>query len=478
MKPVEELGLDCASCSESGKLPPLKFKSLSELIMARRRKRKTLPTESFRIKIESLSHDGRGIAHHPDGKTIFIDTALPEEDIDYIYTNQRAKFDEGRCVKVHQPSPERATPECEFFGLCGGCSMQHLSAAAQIEHKQSILLEQLQHFGGTAAEEILPPMLDTQWGYRRKARLGVKYVHKKQTVLVGFREKRSSFIADINHCPILDERVEKLIMPLRELLSSMICKEGIPQIEVACGDNQVALVFRHLQSLSKLDKQALNDFAELHLVEIYLQSAGPASVEKLVPDDANERLSYKLEAFDVELLFHPMDFTQVNAGINRKMLSLAIELLDIQSEDRILDLFCGLGNFSLPIARHAAEVIAVEGDERMVIRGRENAEHNKLDNIKFFAANLAGEFYNEPWANQGFDKLLIDPPRSGAYEIVQHLAVFGAKRIVYVSCNPATLARDASVLVEQGYTMKKAGVMDMFPQTAHVESIALFLKEN
>jgi 23S rRNA (uracil1939-C5)-methyltransferase len=444
--------------------------------MSRRRQRKKLPTESFKITIESLSHDGRGIAHHPDGKTIFIDAALPGEEVEYVYTNQRSKFDEGRCVNVLTASKERVTPTCEFFGLCGGCSMQHMSSDGQIEHKQSILLEQLQHFGKTQAEVVMPPMKDEQWGYRRKARLGVKYVYKKDTVMVGFREKRNSFLADINNCSVLDPRVAELIMPLRVLIYGLIAREGIPQIEVACGDESVALVFRHLQSLSNVDKQALIEFASKYKLDIYLQSGGPSTVEKLYPEDDNARLSYQLEEFDLEMQFHPMDFTQVNAGINRKMLHLAIDLLDIQPEDKVLDLFCGLGNFTLPIARHASKVTAVEGDESMVLRGRENAVHNNIDNIDFFAANLAGEFYNEPWATEGFDKLLIDPPRSGAYEICEHLSAFGAKRIVYVSCNPATLARDASVLIEQGYVMQKTGVMDMFPQTSHVESIAVFLK--
>jgi len=445
--------------------------------MARRRRRKTLPTETFNILIESLSHDGRGVAHQKDGKTIFVDAALDGEDVDYVLTNQRAKFDEGKCVNVNKASPKRVEPQCEFFGLCGGCSMQHLSSEAQIEHKQSILLEQLQHFGNTEAERLLQPMTDSPWGYRRKARLGVKYVHKKETALVGFREKQSSFIADILNCAILDPRVARLIVPLREMISKLVTRERIPQIEVACGDDSVALVFRHLQTLPKVDKQVLIDFSKEQNIELYLQSGGPRTVNKLYPEDTGDRLSYQLEDFSLEMLFHPMDFTQVNAGINKKMINLAVELLDPGPEDHILDLFCGLGNFSLPIASRGAQVSAVEGDESMVIRGRENAKHNKLENIEFFAANLAGEFYNESWAKMGFDKLLIDPPRSGAYEIVQHVPKFNASRIVYVSCNPATLARDADVLIKQGYTMKTAGVMDMFPHTAHVESIALFEKE-
>ncbi len=444
--------------------------------MARRRRRKSLPTETFSISIESLSHDGRGVAHHADGKTIFIDAALPGEEVSYVYRNQRAKFDEGKCVDVIKASPQRVEPHCEYFGVCGGCSMQHLSSEAQVEHKQTILMEQLQHFGKTNAEELLLPMRDKSWGYRRKARLGVKYVQKKASVLVGFREKQSAFIADITHCAILDPRVARLIIPLRELIFELVTREQIPQIEVACGDESVALVFRHLMSLPKVDIQALTDFSRKENVEIFLQSGGPQTVKKLYPDDFIERLSYKLEDFSVEILFHPMDFTQVNAAINKKMINLAVKLLDPQPQDHILDLFCGLGNFSLPIASCGAQVSAVEGDESMVIRGRENARHNNLENIEFFAANLADEFYNESWARKGFDKLLIDPPRSGAYEIVQHVPKFNAHRIVYVSCNPATLARDAEVLIKQGYRLEKTGVMDMFPHTAHVESIAIFEK--
>ncbi len=445
--------------------------------MARRRKRNPLPTQSFNIKIESLSHEGRGIAHLDDGKIIFIDGALPGEDIKFMFSNRRSKFDEGRCVEVIEASSNRVQPECEFYANCGGCSMQHMSSKAQIEHKQSILIELFQHVGSMNIEHVLPSMQDEPWAYRRKARLGVKYVHKKETVLVGFRERQRSFLAEISECKILDVRVSKLIMPLRELIAGLIAKESIAQIEVACGDKQVALVFRHLQSLSKQDKKVLIDFAIKQQIELYLQSAGPSSVEKLYPDDGISRLSYKIDEFDLEMLFHPMDFTQVNAGINQKMLSRAMQMLSPQKGERILDLFCGLGNFSLPIARAGAEVIAVEGDEMMVSRGEENARHNNLSNVEFFAANLATDFTHAAWAKEKFDKILIDPPRSGAYEVVQYISNFGAEKILYVSCNPATLARDAKVLIDKGYVLSEAGVMDMFPQTAHVESIALFTKK-
>lgn len=450
--------------------------------MARRRK-KVLPTEAYEITIESLSHEGRGIAHRPDGKVIFIDAALPEERIKFVYSNRRAKFDEGRCVEILQASEQRVQAECEHYAICGGCTLQHLSSDAQIQHKQSILVELFKHVAETDLINLLPVMQDASWGYRRKARLGVKYVYKKESVLVGFREKRSSFIADIQDCKILDERVACLINPLRDFITTLVAREGIPQIEVACGDQRIALVFRHLQSLSKLDKQAFIDFSKKHDLDVYLQSGGPSTVEKLysedsLPEEKLERLSYRLEEFNLEMLFHPMDFTQVNAGINKKMLSLAMELLNPAKDEKILDLFCGLGNFSLPIAKLGAEVVAVEGDQMMVRRGTENANHNGLENIKFYAANLAADFTKESWAQQKFDKILIDPPRSGAFEIVQHIANFGAKSVLYISCNPATLARDAKVLFDKGYEIMHAGVMDMFPQTAHVESIALFRLKN
>ncbi len=441
--------------------------------MARRR-RKKLPSEPVEVSIHGLAHDGRGVGKLAAGKTVFVDMALPGETVTMQYTNSRSQFDEGRTISVSQPAPERVEPHCAHFGICGGCSMQHMSHDSQIEYKQATLLELLSHETNGAEFDVLEPLQAEQWHYRRKARLGVKYVHKKQTVLVGFREKRSSFITEISDCPILDPRVAKLIIPLKSFLTELEARNTIPQIEVACGDDEVALVFRHLEPLSSSDLSALSEFARTHEFHLYLQSGGPKTVVKVVPEDDLLRCQYRLPEFDLAMRFHPMDFTQVNAQLNRVMIERAMTLLDPQPQETILDLFCGLGNFSLPIARSGARVVAVEGDSEMVDRGYENAQLNGVTNVEFFAADLTQEFAGMPWARETFDKILIDPPRSGALEIVSKITRFAARRIVYVSCNPITLARDSKVLVENGYKLVSAGIMDMFPHTAHVESIALF----
>jgi len=441
-----------------------------------RRRRQKLPKEPVKLTINALGHDGRGIGQLESGKTVFVDMTLPGEEVMFQYTNKRSTFDEGRCTEVLTASDKRVRPGCEFFGICGGCSMQHLDDNEQIMHKQNVLHELLKHQGGVSEFEPLEPVRDEIWGYRRKARLGVKYVHKKQTALVGFREKRSAFITNITSCSVLDKRVADLIMPLRAMISDLEGRERIPQIEVACGDDEVALVFRHLEPLSEADNKALIEFAKQHGFQLYYQPGGPDTVSKIEPADDLLRLSYKLPQFNLSMSFHPMDFTQVNAGINQKMLATAMQMLDPKDGERVLDLFCGLGNFSLPIASLGADVVAVEGDQRMVERGYENARANNLDNLEFYAADLTSDISQAPWAKQTFDKILIDPPRSGAFEMVQILPKFKANTIVYVSCNPITLARDAKVLAEHGYQLKSAGVLDMFPHTAHVESIALFQK--
>lgn len=444
--------------------------------MARRR-RKKLPPEPIDVAIHGLAHDGRGVGKTPAGKTVFVDMALPGETVSMQYTNTRSQFDEGRTIAVIKAASDRVEPNCAHFGICGGCSMQHLAHEAQITTKQSTLTELLAHQAEADDYELLDPLQAQAWHYRRKARLGVKYVHKKQTVLVGFREKRSSFITEISDCPIMDTRVAKLIEPLKEFLTGLEARTFIPQIEVACGDEDVALVFRHLEPLSDTDQQALIEFAASQGFQLYLQSGGPKTVTKIYPDDQILRLQYELPDYDLTMQFHPMDFTQVNAELNRAMIDRAMALLEPNSEDTILDLFCGLGNFSLPIARSGARVVAVEGDAEMVKRGYENAELNDLSNVDFYAADLTADFSTMPWAQETFDKILIDPPRSGALDIVSKIAQFAAQRIVYVSCNPITLARDSKVLLDSGYKLISAGVMDMFPHTAHVESIALFERQ-
>ena len=441
-----------------------------------RRRRKPLPKEPLPCTIEALSHDGRGIARE-EGKTRFVDGALPGERVMAKMISTRSKFDELRTEEVLEASPERATPPCEFADLCGGCSLQHMSPDAQIRFKENTLREHFAHFGGIEPEQWIEPMRSPSLGYRRKARLGVRFVNKRDSVLVGFREKRNSFLADINRCVVLDPRIGERIDDLRTLLYGLEAYQHIAQVEVACGDEVAAMIFRNMIPLSDADRAALIEFGKAHDLHIYLQPKGPDTVHRIWPEGGEERLSYRLPEFDLTMSFHPMDFTQVNADINQRMVHRAIEWLDVQPGDRVLDLFCGLGNFTLPLARKADQVVGVEGDDAMVVRGRENAQRNGLDNVTFHGANLHGDFTRESWASEGFDRILIDPPRSGAQEICEHLTAFGARRIVYVSCNPATLARDAGVIVSKGYRLKQAGVMDMFPHTTHVESIALFEKD-
>ena len=443
--------------------------------MARRR-RKKIPSEPIDVAIHGLGHDGRGVGKTKAGKTVFVDMALPGETVTMQYTYTRSQFDEGRAIAVLEAAPERVEPDCPHFGICGGCSMQHLAHQAQIEHKKSTLHELMAHQAEATDYDKLPTLQSDVWRYRRKARLGVKYVHKKETVLVGFREKRSSFITEISDCLILDQRVADLIEPLKVMLTGLESRRSIPQIEVACGDEDVALVFRHLDPLPDSDLTALAEFSQEKQFHLYLQSGGPHTVEKITPNDDHLRLSYQLPEFDLTMQFHPMDFTQVNSELNKAMISRAMKLLDPQADETILDLFCGLGNFSLPIARSGAKVIAVEGDQQMVERGFENARLNQLDNVDFYAADLTQDYSQMAWGKEQFDKILIDPPRSGALEIVEKITQFNAQKIVYVSCNPITLARDSKILLDAGYSLVSAGVMDMFPHTAHVESIALFEK--
>jgi len=442
-----------------------------------RRRRKKLPTEPVRATIESLSHDGRGIAHI-DGKVTFIARALPGEDIMFRYTSKRGKFDEGDAIEVLQASPQRIEPRCPHFGVCGGCSLQHLSPADQIAAKQERLLENLQHLGKVTPGEVLPPLTATPWGYRRKARLGVKYMRREQVVRVGFREKHSAFLTDAKQCDVLHEVIASRLTAFGELVNRLSVRDKIPQIEVAVGDAHTALVFRHLEPLSEEDEQELCAFGESHQLGIFVQPKGPKTVRRLWPEkDSDFKLHYELPAYDVDIQFQPTDFTQVNAELNRAMIDQTMALLDVQKEDRVLDLFCGLGNFSLPLARKAGAVVGVEGEASLVERARENAQNNGISNVAFYAADLNGDLAAEPWYGEGFNKLLLDPPRSGAPVVVEKLPQPLPQRIVYVSCDPATLARDAGILVKQhGYTLVSAGVMDMFPHTAHVESIALFEK--
>lgn len=442
----------------------------------RRFRRPQLSTVPVEVVIEKLTPEGRGVAHI-DGKVVFIDFALPGEQIKFLYTRTGSKFDEGRAVEVLQASPDRVQPLCEHFGLCGGCSLQHMAPEAQIIAKQQTLVDQLQYMAGVQAAEILPPLRGPVWGYRHKARLGVKFVFKKNKVLVGFREKAESMLADLSHCKVLHPSVGEKLEELGQLIMGMTARNTIPQIEVAVSADVTALVFRHMEPLSDDDQQILIRYAEKNNLHIYLQPGGPDSVHPLWPKQP-EPLQYRLEQHNITIQFAASDFTQVNPDINRQMLDRALNLLDLQPNEKVLDLFCGLGNFTLPMARRVAHVTGVEGSVEMVVKARRNALLNKIENVEFHAADLSADLTGYPWLNQQYDKILLDPPRTGAMSMLKYLGKLGATRIVYVSCNPATLARDAQVLVnDYGYKLQAAGVMDMFPHTAHVESIAVFNKK-
>ena len=426
--------------------------------------------------IESLDHEARGITRL-EGKAIFVDGALPGEIVEYASFRRKPSYELAHLVNVLSGSVSRVKPHCEYFGVCGGCAMQHLEPSAQVAAKQRVLEDSLWHIGRVRPEQVLPPIQGAPWGYRHRARLGVRYVPKKGRVLIGFHERRSSYIADMRSCAVLPPHVSDLLLPLRELFAALSIAERLPQVEVAVGEQGTALVLRILDPLNVHDEDLLRQFADRHGVVFYLQPKGADTVYRFHPLPG-PRLSYLLPEFALELEFKPTDFTQVNHSVNRVLVRRTLRLLDPRPGERIADLFCGLGNFTLPIARSGALVLGVEGSQALVERGRENAVANGLaDHVEFGVANLF-ECTPESLAALGrFDKLLIDPPREGALEVVRALGDDGPRRIVYVSCNPATLARDAAVLVvEKGYAFKAAGVVNMFPHTGHVESIAVFEK--
>ena len=436
------------------------------------RRRKAIPREPVEAHITSLSHEGRGIAHI-NGKTTFIRGALPDETVMFQYSNRRGQFDEGIVTEVLNPSAKRIDAKCAVFGICGGCSMQMLPESDQIAHK-NVVLQELFAKENLTPNTWLPPLQQGTWGYRSKARLGVRYVSKKGGVLVGFRELNGRFLTDMQRCEVLHPLLGDNIHLLREWLVTLDAKDQIPQLEVAVDDQRAAFIIRHLAPLSDADQQRIIAFAQQHDIWMYLQPKGPDTIHKLWPAD-EALMTYALPQYDLTMAFHPADFTQVNVPLNRAMLDLALAHLQINPTDRVLDLFCGLGNFSLPLARQAGEVVGVEGDQAMTDRAGMNAQHNGITNTEFFAADLFQDVAKAPWFAYQYDRLLLDPPRAGAQEVIRALKDKAIERIVYISCNPATLARDAAILVhEQGYQLEAAGVMDMFPQTSHVESIAVF----
>lgn len=437
---------------------------------AQKRKHQRLPAPA-ELEIQGLSHDGRGIARH-QGKTVFVRGALPGERVQCEFTHSRRDFDQGRATEVIQASPDRIVPRCPHFGLCGGCSLQHLAPPAQVAHKQRSLLDNLERIGGVQPARVLDPLTGPEWNYRRRARLGVRYVRRKRRLLVGFREADAPHVAEMDSCEILAEPLGRLIASLARLIEGLSIKEDVPQVEVAVAEGAVALVLRVLVPPADDDVERLQAFAREHAVEFYLQSGGAATI---VPIDAATPLAYAIPDFDIELQFEPSDFVQINASINSAMIARAIELLEFGPDQSVLDLFCGLGNFTLPLARRVGEIVGVEGDTALVSRARANAERNGIENATFHVANLFEPEANAAWLKRGYDRILLDPPRAGAREILPFLTRTGATRMVYVSCHPATLARDTGVLVKElGWKLAAAGVMDMFPHTTHVESIAVF----
>lgn len=424
------------------------------------------------VQIVDLTHDGRGVAK-TEGKTVFVDGALPGETVSMLRMRRRRNRDEARTEKIIEVSRDRVEPGCEHFGMCGACSLQHLAPDAQLRAKAEVLRQNLRRIGHVEPEEEYPPLAGPVWGYRRRARLGARFVDGKGRVLVGFREKYKSYVTDTRSCPVLAGSAGDLIVPVSELISKLSVARRVPQVEVCVADNRTALVLRVLDQPNAVDLVAIEAFQQRHDVDIYLQTKGLDTVAPLNPDA--EMLSYRLDDFDLEFRFYPTDFIQINAQLNAKMVKRAIELLDVKRDDSVLDLFCGIGNFSLPLARIGARVTAVEGGEDLVERARMNAELNLLNTVDFHCADLFEDCRGSKWLSGGFDGVLLDPPRAGAEKILPVIAQLDVNRIVYVSCHPATLARDAGVLVaEHGFRIKGAGVMDMFPHTSHVESIALF----
>lgn len=431
--------------------------------------------------IVSVAHDGRGITEI-DGKKIFVSGALEGEIVRFQRRKRRRSYDEAELLEVLQPSGERIEPRCAVFGTCGGCSTQHISGQAQRTIKQRALADNLKRIGRVEPRTWLDPIYDESadggWNYRRRARLAAKEVAAKDRVLVGFREAHAPFVCDMHRCEVLARPMDGLIDALSELVSGMSISNRLPQIEVAIADNVTELVFRVLESPSAADMAAFVRFAQQHRLQVSLQTGGPNTVTPVESGVSRLPLHYQLPAFSVTIEFGATDFVQVNGPVNRLMVATAIDLLDVQPKHRVVDLFCGIGNFSLPLARKAGYVLGVEGEEHQVRRARHNANLNSIDNCEFRRADLAALDGKESWFRQGWDRLLLDPARSGAQEVVANIEATGAARIVYVSCHPGTLARDAGILVhEKGYCLEAAGIIDMFPQTGHVESLAVFQKE-
>ena len=422
--------------------------------------------------IVDLSHEARGVAR-VDGKAVFVADALPGERVIMRRVTRRRNFDEAVLEQVLRASDDRVPAECPHFGLCGGCALQHLAPAAQLAFKQSQLLENLARLGSVEPARVLEPLTGPTWAYRRRARLGVKLVPQKGRVLVGFRERSAPYVADLHECRVLAPPAGALMDPLAALVAGLSIAARVPQVEVAVADEVCALVLRVLDQPVAADLEALARFEHEHAVRIYLQPGGTETVRPLSGDVAP--LHYTLPAFGLRIEFEPTDFIQVNGALNEAMVTQAVGLLELEPGQRALDLFCGLGNFSLPLATRAQEVVGVEGDAGLVARARRNAERNSISNAVFHASDLTADLGHAPWARSQYERVLLDPPRAGAREVLPMVGASGAERVVYISCHPGSLARDAGIMVrEHGFSLAAAGVMDMFPHTTHVEAMAVF----
>lgn len=431
------------------------------------------PVPEELAEVTSLAHDGRGVAKI-DGKVVFVAGALPGEQVRLQRYKRQRSHDEARVLEVVRAATERVEPRCAHYGTCGGCALQHMEGGAQVAAKQAMLAEELARIGQVTPASWLAPLTAATWGYRRRARLGARFVEKRGRVLVGFREREGSLVTDVSRCEVLDPAVADLPGHLSALFTTMAARERLPQVEVSVGEGRPVLVLRHLVPLTAGDLDKLRAFAAAHAIDWWLQPAGIDSIAPLPPAERRE-LHYALPAHDIRLAFQPLDFIQVNGPLNEAMVAHALQRLALQPGDEVLDLFCGLGNFTLPIARQAARVHGVEGDAGLVARAEANAASNGLANATFSVANLFEPVAGLPWARRQWDKVLLDPPRAGAREVLPAIAAAKPGRIVYVSCHPGSLARDAGILVhELGYRLLEAGVMDMFPHTGHVESIAVF----
>lgn len=425
------------------------------------------------LLIESLSHEGRGVARL-DQKAVFVSGALPGERVRAQIVKKHRQYDDAAVTQVLNASPDRVEPRCAHVAVCSGCSLQHLSPTAQIAHKQQHLLDVLQRIGKVVPQRLLAPIQREQWGYRRKARLSVRYVEKKGRALVGFREDNGRYVAEITRCPVLDPRIGDHLASLSELVSGMDARAAIAQIEVAAAAD-LYLVIRHLVPLSAADRARLAQFASAIAARIVLQPGGPDSLVGLDGEPLPE-LSYRIDG-DIVVRYQPLDFVQVNDSVNQAMVEQALDLLKVGADDHVLDLYCGLGNFTLPLARRARLVTGVEGDAGMIARARANAHHNGMSNVEYHVADLSQDQSDASWSRAAYTRLLLDPPRAGAERVFEYLPGSEVERMVYVSCHPATLARDAAILESRGgFTLEAAGVMDMFPHTGHVESMALFVR--